>query len=53
MLIAHLLVKTRMPPRATDVTDEGVAEDTSEPVHAPYGAHHLLGRFAADSSAPI
>jgi hypothetical protein len=38
MLIAHLPVKTRMPPQATDVTDEGVAEDTSDPVHAPYSA---------------
>jgi hypothetical protein len=37
MLIAHLLVNAQTLPRATDVADESVANDTREPVQAPCG----------------
>ena len=53
MLIAHLLVNTRTPPRATGVADEGVANDTREPVQAPYGTPHPSDVSPADSSGRI
>src|SRR5262249_8111664 len=53
MLIAHLLVNTRTPPRATDVANEGVADDTREPVPPPCGTPHHSDDSPADLSAPI
>src|SRR5215510_8767944 len=53
MLIAHLLVNTRTPPRATDVANEGVADNTREPVPPPCGTPHHSDDSPADLSAPI
>jgi hypothetical protein len=53
MLIAHPLVKTRTPPRTTDVADEGVANDSREPVPPPCGTLHDSDDSLADSNGHI
>jgi hypothetical protein len=53
MLIAHPPVKTRTPPRTTDVADEGVANDSREPVLPPCGTPHDSDDSLADSNKHI